>query len=434
MKKDRKQLEIFEPKPFVRVDVSIPAARETLQVFAASRMRAWERFSTAVREAVADGVNQLLDAEITLFLGRADQARNKRNGYQVRQYQFKGVGGLQLHIPRDRHGEFESVVVPTGERKDPRLRQDMALLHLAGISNRTMAMISRRVLGVEVSKDTVSRSLSVVHEHALNWLTRPLTDRYWALYMDGTNFKMQRRGSTEREPSLVVLGVNESNYRSILAVEPGNRDNVDSWRAVFRELKRRGLPAEAVRIGIMDGLPGLERLFREEFSSAGTQRCWLHAKRNALAKSPARLRDGFDSFLEKVMYARSESDGRVAFEALKTAMGADAQRAVSCIEKDLDALLYHYRFEERFWPALKTTNPVERLNKEFKRRTKSMETVGENTLMAVVAFTALRLELGWHRSPIDSQALWNLKAMQARKTLEASDADQAFAKLSKELH
>ena len=434
MKKDRKQFEIFEPRPIVRVDVSIPAARETLQHFAASRVRAWESFSSAVREAVADGVNQLLDAEISLFLGGADQADNKRNGYQTRDYQFKGIGGLRLRVPRDRRGEFNSVVIPTGERADPRLRQDMALLHLAGISNRTMAMISRRILGVNVSKDTVSRSLSTVHEQALGWLTRPLTDRYWALYIDGTNFKIQRRGSTSREPSLVVLGVTESNHRSILAVEPGTRDNVDSWRAVFRELKRRGLPAEAVRIGIMDGLPGLEKLFLEEFPSAGTQRCWLHAKRNALAKSPARLRDGFGVLLEKVMYARSDSAARIAFEALKTAMGNDAQRAVACIEKDLDALLFHFRFEERFWPALKTTNPVERINKELKRRTKSMETVGENALMAVVAFTALRLEFGWRRTPIDSQAMWNLKAMKARKALEASDVDQAFDKMSDELH
>jgi putative transposase len=434
MKKNRKQLEIFEPRPLLRVDVSIPAVRETLQLFAANRVQAWERFSTVVREAVADGVNQLLDAEITLFLGRADQVENKRNGYQIRKYQFKGIGGLQLLIPRDRHGEFNSVVIPTGERGDPRLRQDMALLHLAGISNRTMAMISRRILGVGVSKDTVSRSLSVVHEHALKWLTRPLTERYWALYIDGTNFKIQRRGSTAREPSLVVLGVNESNYRSILSVEPGSRDNVDSWRSVFRELKRRGLPADGVRLGIMDGLPGLENLFCEEFPSAGTQRCWLHAKRNALAKSPARFRDAFGVLLEKVMYARSDIDGRVAFEALKSAMGKDAQRAVACIEKDLDALLYHHRFEERFWPALKTTNPVERLNKEFKRRTKSMETLGENTLMAVVAFTALRLELGWHRTPIDSQAMWNLKGMKDRKALAAKDAEQAFQKMSEELH
>jgi len=434
MKKNKKQLEIFEPKPFVQVDVSIPAARETLQQFAANRVRAWERLATSIREAVSESLNELMDAEISLFLGQPGQEGNKRNGYKVRSYQFKGIGGLQLQIPRDRHGDFNSVVIPLGERADPRLRHDMALLHLAGISNRTMAMISRRVLGVEVSKDTISRSLSVVHDEALNWLTRPLTERYWALYIDGTNFKVQRRGSTEREPSLVVLGVNESNYKSILAVEPGNRDNVESWRAVFRELKQRGLQADSVRIGIMDGLPGLENLFCEEFPSAGTQRCWLHAKRNAMAKIPARFREGFSSLLESVMYAPSENGARAAFEELSNTMGTDGQRAVGCIGKDLDALLFHYRFEERFWPALKTTNPIERINKEFKRRTKSMETVGENTLMAVVAFTALRLELGWQRTPIDSKALWNLKAMKERKKIKSADAEEAFDKMSRDLH
>ena len=109
------------------------------------------------------------------------------------------------------------------------------------------------------------------------------------------------------------------------------------------------------------------------------------------------------------------------------------RRAVACIGKDLDALLFHYRFEERFWPALKTTNPIERINKEFKRRTKTMETIGENALMAVVAFTTLRLELGWQRTPIDSQALWNLRAMKERKKIRSADADEAFEKMSREL-
>jgi putative transposase len=89
--------------------------------------------------------------------------------------------------------------------------------------------------------------------------------KFWALYVDGTNFKVQRRRSTEKEPSLVVLGVDENNFRSILAIEPGSKDNVDSWRAVFSELKKRGLDGKSVRLGIMDGLPGLEKLFREEF-------------------------------------------------------------------------------------------------------------------------------------------------------------------------
>jgi putative transposase len=389
--------------------------------------------SRDLRGSVAEAFNHLMNTEMSLFLGQPEQASNKRNGYRVRSYYLKGVGELRLEVPRDRRGEFESVVVPSHERIDPRSRQELALLHLAGLSNRTLSMISKRLLGVAVSKDTVSSSLSLLAAEAEKWLTRPIEQRYWALYVDGTNFKVQRRGSTEREPSLVVLGVDESNRRSVLAVEPGTRDNVEAWRAVLRDLKRRGLAADGVRIGIMDGLPGLEKLFREEFPLAVTQRCWLHAERNALAKSPARLRDAFKLLLTKVMYAASEDAARSAFTELKQTMGKDAQRAVSCIEKDLDSLLAHYAFEHRFWSALKSTNAVERVNKEFKRRTKSMESLGEGTLRMVVAFTALRLEMGWQMHPIDSRALKNLPRA-AKELSDGNAIEKAIDQLSGTVH
>ncbi len=429
-----KQLDIFEEQPLVRIDVNLPKVRQALQSFANDRRQALVRFSNEVRDAVADGVNQLLNAEMSIFLGQPGQETNKRNGYRSRDYTLKGVGTLRVHVPRDRDGEFSSVVIPQHERLDPRLREDMAMLHLAGVSNRTLAMMSRRVLGLDVSKDTISSSLSLVKDAANQWLTRPIHEEHWALYIDGTNFKIQRRGSTEREPSLVVLGVTDSNYRSVLAIEPGHRDNVESWRAVFRSLKSRGLNGSRIRIGVMDGLPGLEKLFLEEFPSAVTQRCWLHAKRNAMAKAPARLRDAFRVLLEKVMYATSENSARVALDQLRQSMGTDAKRAVDCIVKDIDSLIRHYQFEQRFWVALRTTNPIERLNKEFKRRTKTMETLGEETLMAVVTFTAIRMEMGWRRTPIDSKAMWNLKPLKERKELEANDVENAFEKMSEELH
>ena len=380
----------------IKLEIHIPEVVRALEAFSVNRKHALEALSSEVRGAVSGVFNQLMNSEIELFLGTPDQADNKRNGYQPeREYALKGVGCIRIRTPKDRKGRFESQVIPTSERMDPRLKADMAVLQLAGLSTRILSMISRRLLGVEVSKDTVSASLDLITGEAEKWLTRPITGRFWAQYIDGTNFKVQRRGSTSREPSLVVLGIGDDGHRSVLAIEPGTRDNVDSWRAVFRELKRRGLDPKAVRIGIMDGLPGLEDLFRDEFPSAVTARCWVHALRNALAKSPARLREGFKVLAHKVMYAGSEDAAREAFTALKDAMGDDATRAVTCLERDLDSLLIHYRFDHRFWKALKTTNAIERVNKEFKRRTKSMDTVGEATLKAVMAFVALRLEMGW---------------------------------------
>jgi len=437
--REKKQFELFGSKPeqaFIRVEVSMPAARTALTAFAADRVKALETLTHNLRDSVAGALSDLLNAEMTLFLGQPEQADNKRNGVREREYFLKGVGSLRIQLPRDRKGEFESVIVPASERIDPRTKQDLALLHLAGLSNRTLAMISQRLLGIEVSKTTVSESLEVMKAEAQKWLVRPIEKKYWALYIDGTNFKVQRKGTTEREPSLCVLGIDETNRRSVIAVEPGTRDNVEAWRAVFRSLKERGLDPAAVRIGIMDGLPGLEKLFRDEFSGAVTQRCWLHSMRNALAKSPARYREAFKKMATDAMYAPTEDAARKRIDELEKAMGNDAQRAVQCLKKDLESLLMHYRFEKKFWRALKTTNAIERLNKELKRRTKSMETVGESTLMATVAFTALRLEAGWNMHPVGSPALENLPApfLPATKSDDRNAVEQAVKKLETSVH
>lgn len=404
----------------IKLQVSIPEAVKAITEFKQNRVKALQGVTTEIVEAVSSAFNGLLNAEMSLFLGQPDQADNKRNGYREREYALKHVGAIRLKMPVDRKGRFESVVVPGSEQVDPRLKEDMAVLHLAGLSKRVLAMVSKRVLGVEVSKDTVSNSLGAIREKALAFLTRSLCDKkYSVLFIDGTNFKIQRRGSTEKEPSLVVLGLDERHCYSVLAIEPGTKDSADCWRAVFASLRERGLDMHAVRLGVMDGLPGLEKAFLEFFPKAATARCWVHAMKNIFAKTPARLRGALKANLQGVMYAESEDAARIAFQELKTAFGGEADRAVRCLEKDLESLLVHYRFEKKLWRALRTTNPIERVNKELKRRTKSMETLGEKTLDVLVAFTAIRLEFGWQTTPIDSGRLAHLKGVKHNQ-IEAS--------------
>ena len=406
----------------IKLQVSVPEAVKAVAEFKQNRVKALQTISAEVKAAVSSAFNGLLHAEMSLFLGQPEQADNKRNGYKDREYALKHIGAIRIRMPQDRQGRFESSVVPAKEQIDPRVKEDMAVLHLAGLSKRTLAMVSKRILGVEVGKDTVSNSLDLVREKALGFLTRSLAGkRYTALFIDGTNFRIQRRGSTEKEPSLVVLGLDERHCYSVLAIEPGTKDTADCWRAVFAGLRERGLDMGAVRLGVMDGLPGLESAFREYFPKAITGRCWVHSLRNAIAKTPARLRDPFKALAHKVMYANSEDAARIAFQVLKSTMGSDADRAVRCLEKDLESLLAHYSFEKKLWRGLKTTNPIERVNKELKRRTKSMETLGEKTLDVLMAFTAIRLEFGWQTTPLDSARLNGLVGItrnQIEETME----------------
>lgn len=393
---------------FLKLEISVPEFAKAIESFKQNRLKALEVMTDEIKASVSKAFNQLLNTEMTLFLGEPDQVDNKRNGYQSKEYVVKGIGSLLLKVPVDRKRQFDSAIIPKRERLDPRLKQDMAALHLAGLSTRTLAMMSKRILGVDISHQTVSQSLPMLSEHAKSWLRRPIEGDWWALLIDGTNFKVTRRGSTEKEPMLVVLGIDNHNRRSILAIEPGYRDSADSWRSVFRGLKERGLDPFKVQVGIMDGLPGLEKVFSEEFPKSVTSRCWFHAMQNFLAKAPNRLKDSMQTLAKAVMYADSEASARAAFATLEQTVGPDGERAVSCLRKDLDSLVSHYRFPEKVWHALKTTNAVERIHKEFKRRSRSMEGMGEMTLTTLVAFTALRLEMGWRRRSVDTFELDHL--------------------------
>ena len=392
----------------IKVEIKVPALVKALENFKENRLTALEMLSGEIQSSVSDFFNLLLQTEMDVFLGEPEQALNKRNGYKEREYALKGVGCLRIRLPLDRHRKFKSKVIPPREQIDPRIKEDIAVLHLAGLSNRVMAMVSKRMLGVEVSTDTVTKSLDVIEDKALAWLERPLEKKYWALFVDGTNFRIQRRGSTEKEPTLVVLGIDTENHMSLLSLEPGNKDDAGCWRQVFKDLIARGLDPQAVRIGVMDGLPGLETTFKECFTKSVTGRCWLHSTRNALAKVPQRLQEPFKKLSDKIMYASSEVDARQAFSALKVAMENDCDRAVRVIERDLESLLAHYKFDQRFWRTLRSTNPIERVNKELKRRTKSMETLGEKTLQVLLAFTAMRLEYHWQRFSVDMPHLEKL--------------------------
>jgi putative transposase len=356
-----------------------------------------------VREGVRSTLEDVMAAEIELFLGQDAEKTNKRNGFSTRTFAIKGVGAIELRVPRDREGRFRSNVVPPQRHYDQALEQDLALLHVAGLSTRTLANISERVLGVNVSHTEVGQALRTLVPAAKAFLERPLGERkYKYLYVDGTFFRV-RRTTVEAEPTLVVLGVDEEDRRSILAMIQGDKDDPRAWRMVFDRLKGRGLDGSAVQFGIMDGLPGLATAFSEAFPKARTARCWVHKARNVMPRATGR------------------EGATQAFTALKERWTKTCEDAVECLERDLEALLVHYDFPKDHWDALRTTNPIERVNKEFKRRSKAMETIGPDGLKVLLAFTALRLEYGWATTPITSKRLKHLgsRAAWEAKQLES---------------
>jgi putative transposase len=258
-------------------------------------------------------------------------------------------------MARDRKGKFSSQVLPRSKRYEDELRQDICVMYLTGISTRTLSMISERLLGRKISAGEVSRASKQLVDAVEQWRMRDLSEeKIKYLFIDGVNFKMRVTDSVENVPVLVVVGVREDGRRLVLGFQAGNKESASTWREFFKDLKRRGLRSDLVKLGVMDGLRALEKVFREEFTKAEVQRCQIHVTCNVLAKVPAKLKKEVADDLRSIFYAPSLKKAKELF-----------------------------------------------LNKEFKRRTKVMEIVaGEKACYNLLAFICLKMELHWRKSPM----------------------------------
>jgi putative transposase len=259
----------------------------------------------------------------------------------------------------------------------------------------------------------VSRANQELVDAVERWRTRSLAEeKIKYLLLDGVNFSMRVGKSVETLPVLVAIGVREDGTRLVLGLQAGDKESASCWREFFKDLKSRGLRAESVTLGVMDRLAGLEMVFKEEFTNAEVQRCQVHVARNILAKVPKKLKQGVADDMRSIFYASSKEKAKEFFVQFKEHWEKEVPSAVKCLENSLEACLTFFKFPPEEWQALRTTNIIERLNKEFKRRTRSMEIVaGENACYRLLAFISLKMEVHWKRNPIGKVA-YNLPIFQ----------------------
>lgn len=362
-----------------------------------------------LKQTATEFLNNLLEAEFSLFLGRDRYQREPlevssrllRNGHYQRSFAVKGLGKLQIRVPRDRGGKFKTKALEPYKRMEASLEEDLAVMYLMGLSTRGLSLISQRLLGTKVSHDKISECSSRLVESVESWRTRPITEAFKYLYLDGTNFSMRIDRSIEKVNVLVVIGVTETGHKQVIALQAGDKESASNWRQLFKDLKVRGLDGDKVQLGIMDGLPGLEKVFLEEFKKAKIQRCQVHVARNVMSKVPHSMKEKIADEVRSIFYASTDKKARELFASFKSTYGDEVPSAVKCLESSLNQTLTYLKFPKEEAKALRTTNPIERLNKEFKRRTKSMEIVaGERSCYNLLAVICLRMELYWKRRPI----------------------------------
>jgi len=266
--------------------------------------------------------------------------------------------------------------------------------------------MSERLIGRRISASEVSKAGKELTEAVERWRERDLSgESFKYLLVDGVFFSMRINGSIEKVPVLVAIGVTESGHRMVLGLQAGDKESASNWRELFKDLKRRGLNGSAVTLGVMDGLPGLERIFKEEFPKAKVQRCQIHVTRNVLAKVPRKLKKVIGDEIRSIFYASSKQKAMEFFEQFKARWEKELPSAVKCLENSLEGCLAYLNFPEEEWICLRTSNVIERINKEFKRRTKPMEILaGERSCYTLLAFVCLKMELKWRSKPIGKVA------------------------------
>lgn len=389
---------------------NVPEVRELFKSVLAEPSRLFEMMEFDMREIAERTLSEMLQHELTLYLGREKHVRageeesNRRNGTYSRRYTVKNIGELEIDVPRDREGSFSSKLIQKYDRYDKRLEHDVSLMWLSGLSTRGIELISKSILGRKISHGEVSKINGELLTGIDAWRTRDLSSapiKY--MYIDGVNFAMRSSVTVDKTPMLVVIGVRKDTNRKVfLAIQKGDKESASSWREVFKDLKARGLRKDLVELGIMDGLPGLMTVFEEEFPNAKIQRCQVHVARNVLCKVSWRSRGEVTDALRDIFYAGNRVKATEAFHRFVAKYEHSQPSAVQCLSKVIEQCLTFYSFPEHEWTSLRTTNPIERVNKEFKRRTKPMEILaGEASAYRLLSFIALKMELGWRKAPLD---------------------------------
>jgi len=401
----------------LKVEISVSEVLEIFNDIQRQPEKLFEMIRCNIKNTVGEYLTALMNAELTHFLGREPYERsseksNHRNGSYSRSFTLKGIGDVEVRVPRDRNGEFKTQVIPRSKRYEEEIALDLSLMFLTGISTRSLSMISRRLIGRDISHTEVSKVNTELSEAVERWRNRDLSgEKVKYIFVDGVNFRMRIKSEIELVPVLVAIGVTQSGHRLVLGVQSGDKESSSNWREFFRDLKIRGLKSQDVILGIMDGLLGLEKVFKEEFPNSVVQRCQVHVARNVLSKVTRKYKKKVSDDLRSIFYASSKKKALEFYKEFKEKWSKDFPSAVSSLERNLESCLTFFKFPEEEWISLRTTNIIERLNKEFKRRTKSMEIVaGEKACYRLLAFICLRMELHW-RSNLVGKVRINLPSL-----------------------
>ena len=319
-------------------------------------------------------MNEVLQAEMTEHLGaepgeRTDDRQGYRNGSYERELTTR-IGSLKLEVPRDRDGTFQTKLFERYQRSEKALVTTLMQMVLQGVSTRRVKKITTELCGREFSRQTVSNLTERLDEQVKAWAGRPLGEEYPFLLADAMQLKIRRPDESVRSAmALIVVGISEDGYREILGLKIALRETAESWKELLGELKDRGL--RRVELATSDAHEGLEAALRETFPGCIWQRCQSHFRRNVLDKTPSGYRDQMKELLDSILEADSQRQAQQRLEEAASAeLAEEAPEALEVLEDGLFDATAVLALPEKYRKRLRTTNMLERLIQEIRRREK----------------------------------------------------------------
>jgi transposase-like protein len=327
-----------------------------------------------VKNMVQEKLEFLMKEEMNQFLHVEEQTntRNSRNGYYERTLDTRYGKIEDLRVPRDRQGNFHTQLFEPYQRRDGWLEEAVIHMYKGGMSTRDVARFIEGMFGTQYSPTTVSNITSTVLEDVQRWQERPLEKRYSVIYLDGFYFNL-KRDTVDSEVVYLAMGINEQGYRHILGFYIGGKESANGWREVLADLKRRG--ATEVLLGVFDGLSGLEDAFKEAYPKADVQHCVVHKVRNTFSKIRVKDKSDFLGDLKTIYTAPDLDVAKACFDTVKAKWGKLYPKEIESWESNLPTLLTFYNYPVMIRKAIYTSNPIERTNKEFRKRLRPMNSL-----------------------------------------------------------
>jgi len=349
-----------------------------------------EHLGEIVRGTVQETLNSLLDEEASRLCNarryeRTDARKDRRAGHYTRTLQTK-AGEVDIRMPKLRSLPFETAIIERYRRRESSVEEALVEMYLAGVSVRRVEDITEALWGSKVSPGTISNLNAKIYTTIEQWRKRPVEGEHPYVYLDGISLKRSWGGEVRNVSVLVAIGVNREGYREILGVAEGAREDKESWTSFLRYLKQRGLTG--VDLFISDKCVGLVESLGAFYPDALWQRCIVHFYRNVFTLVPkGKIRE--IAAMLTAIHAQ-EDKGEAQQKALTVVTKLKAMKlgkAAGLVDEWIHETLSYYGFPREHWRRIRTNNPLERIMKEIRRRTRVVGSFpdGNSALMLVAA-------------------------------------------------